>query len=134
MKQFIPFGFQYYRAPTPARSEWARDLQKIANDGYNTVKFWIQWRWNEPRQGEYFFDDIDELMDLSHRFGLKVVLNIILDVSPVWLIRDYPDSAMISAKGETVKEYATEYRQIGGVPGPCFHHKEAKRLKLRFVE
>ena len=43
-------GFQYYRAPTPDKTEWAKDLERIASDGYNTVKYWIQWRWNEPEE------------------------------------------------------------------------------------
>ena len=107
MNKFIPFGFQYYRAPTPERTEWARDLNNIAAYGYNTVKYWIQWRWNEPKKGEYDFSDIDELMDLAEKNGLKVVLNTILEVTPVWLDKEYPDSAMISARGERVAGYAS---------------------------
>ena len=102
-------GFQYYRAPTPDKTEWAKDLEKIASDGYNTVKYWIQWRWNEPEEGKFYFDDIDELMDLAEKNGLKVVLNIILDVSPIWLIKDYPESAMITANGVRAEGFATEY-------------------------
>ena len=97
---FVPFGFQYYRAPTPEKTEWESDLKNIAAYGYNTVKYWIQWRWNEPVKGEYDFSDIDALMDLAQKYGLKVVLNTILEVSPVWLDRELPDSAMISARGE----------------------------------
>lgn len=126
-------GFQYYRAPTPDKTEWAKDLEKIASDGYNTVKYWIQWRWNEPEEGKFYFDDIDELMDLAEKNGLKVVLNIILDVSPIWLIKDYPESAMITANGVRAEGFATEYRQIGGVPGPCFNWEKGDLLKKRFI-
>ena len=31
---FIPMGFQYYRAPTPARSEWRKDLENLKKWGY----------------------------------------------------------------------------------------------------
>ena len=130
---FIPMGFQYYRAPTPAASEWESDLENLKNYGYNTVKYWIQWRWSEPKQGEYDFSDIDRLMDLAYEKGLKVVLNTILEVTPVWLDKNYPDCAMISAKGEKVKGYASEYRQIGGMPGPCFHHEKASEFKEKFL-
>lgn len=133
-EKFIPVGFQYYRAPTPPRSEWEGDLKRIRADGYNTVKYWIQWRWNEPRRGMYEFGDIDELMELAGKNGLKVVLNLILDVSPAWLTAELPDSVMISNRGERVAGYASEYRQIGGMPGPCFHHEGANELKLAFVE
>ena len=126
-------GFQYYRAPTPDKTLWAKDLEKIASDGYNTVKYWIQWRWNEPEEGKFYFDDIDELMDLAEKNGLKVVLNIILDVSPIWLIKDYPESAMITANGVRAEGFATEYRQIGGVPGPCFNWGKGDVLQKRFI-
>ncbi len=130
---FIPMGFQYYRAPTPARSEWRKDLENIKKWGYNTVKYWVQWRWNEPEEGVYDFSDIDELMDLAHEFGLKVVINTILEVTPVWFDKKYPESAMISSRGEVVKGYASPYRQIGGMPGPCFHHEKASELKAKFL-
>ena len=132
-KKFIPVGFQYYRAPTPAPSEWEKDLENLKNWGYNTVKYWIQWRWNEPKQGEYDFSDIDRLMDIAHEKGLKVVLNTILEVTPVWLDKNYPDSAMISARGEKVYGFASEYRQIGGMPGPCYHHEKANEFKEKFL-
>ncbi len=134
MTNFIPAGFQYYRAPTPKRECWDSDLKKLKADGYNVVKYWLQWRWNEPEEGKFYFDDIDELMDLAHKHDLKVVLNLILDVSPVWLSEKYADSGMISARGEKIEGFATEYRQIGGVPGPCLHHEGATALRMRFVE
>ena len=134
MMDFLPMGFQYYRAPTPLRKNWETDLKKIREDGFNTVKFWAQWRWNEPREGRYDFSDLDELMDLAADNGLKVVLNLILDVAPVWLFNKYPDAVMITNGGERMEPRATEYRQIGGVPGPCFHHRQATELRKRFVE
>ncbi|MCQ2431687.1 MAG: beta-galactosidase [Clostridia bacterium] len=130
---FIPMGFQYYRAPTPAPTEWEKDLAKLAADGYNTVKLWLQWRWNEPEEDVYDFSDIDELMRLCEKYGLKAVLNLILDVTPVRLIKKYPDSAMITASGQRLEGYTTSYRQIGGVPGPCFHHPEARKHKIDFI-
>lgn len=131
---FIPFGFQYYRAPTPTPDKWERDLQKMAADGYNTVKFWIQWRWNHPEPNRYDFSDIDKLMDIAAQYSLKVILNIILDVAPVWLEEEYPDVAMITNRGEKLYGFATECRQIGGVPGPCLHHGAATRIRMDFVE
>lgn len=130
---FIPMGFQYYRAPTPNKTEWEKDLANLKKWGYNTVKYWIQWRWSEPEEGVYDFSDIDELMDLAQKYGLKVVLNTILEVSPVWLDKNYPDSVMISAHGEKVTGYASEYRQIGGMPGPCYHHQKANEFKRKFL-
>lgn len=132
---FIPVGFQYYRAPTPLQKNWEKDLKKIKTDGFNTVKYWLQWRWSQPTEnGEYEFSDIDKLMDLAKENGLKVVLNIILDVAPTWLYDKYPDAYMITNSGEIMYSRPTEYRQIGGTPGPCFHHEEVTKVRMDFVE
>ena len=133
MTDFI-FGYQYYRAPTPYSTEWKKDLIKIKKDGFNTVKFWVQWAWANPEEGRYFWDDLDELMAEAENVGLKVVLNLILDVVPQWVIRKYPDSVMMTASGEKLYPTSTICRQIGGAPGVCFNNEDAGRIKDKFVE
>ena len=133
MNDEIMFGFQYYRAPTPRKENWEKDLKKIAADGFNTVKYWVQWRWGNPAPGVYRFDDLDELMLLAEKYGLKVVLNLILDVAPAWLYLQYPDCAMQTNAGEILHPSATLCRQGGGTPGPCFNHEAANRLKYEFT-
>ena len=100
----LPFvyGVQYYRAPIPHRDCWRRDLEKIRELGFDTVKFWVQWRWSERREGEYYWEDLDELMRLAEDNHLRVVLNLILDVMPGWVERDYPESLMVDRFGRTV--------------------------------
>jgi len=130
---FIPFGFQYYRSPTPYRDQWETDLRRIADKGFNCVKYWIQWRASHPEENRFEFDDVRELMDLAERNGLKVVLNVIFDVAPAWFYRRYPDSVMIAADGYRLEPRALNSRQIGGAPGPCYHHPEGQREKDRFL-
>lgn len=72
-KSFIPFGAQYYRAPTPLSSEWEKDLKGFKEYGFNTIKIWVQWRWNCPQEGVYYFDDIDRIMDVSSKYNIKVI-------------------------------------------------------------
>ena len=72
-------------------------------------------------------------MDIAHKNGLEVIINIIMDVAPAWLYNKYPDSIMETADGTKLKPMATPYRQIGGAPGPCFHHKPANELKKDFI-
>lgn len=113
---FIPFGFQYYRSPTPFRDQWEQDLGNIAGQGFNCVKYWVQWRSSVSREGTFVFDDIQELMDIAHRNGLKVILNVIFDVAPAWFYRKYTDSKMVTADGSIVEPRAINCRQIGGAP------------------
>lgn len=117
----LPFlyGAQYYRAPTPARENWDGDLANMRRKGFNAVKFWVQWRWSERRDGEYFWDDLDELMRLAARHGLHVILNLILDVMPEWVERDHPDAMMVDADGRRVGATAPCFRNLAAIPAPA---------------
>jgi len=119
---YIPFGSQYYRAPSPARADWDSDLGRMAELGFNTVKFWVQWRWNNPAEADFDFGDIDELMDLSEKHGLRVMLNIIFDVAPAWIYKKYPDASMVTLDGVAIGPQTQPHRQIGGL-GYCFNHE-----------
>ncbi len=131
----LPFiyGAQYYRAPTPEAECWETDLAKMRQMGFNSVKFWVQWRWSERKEGEYFWDDLDSLMDIAHKNKLMVTLNIILDVAPAWLFQKFPDSVMIDASGKACQSTANICRQIGGYPGPCYNHPGALKARQNFV-
>ena len=63
--QFV-YGTQYYRAPTPLPDEWDVDLRNMTGAGLETIQLRIQWRWNEPIEGRYVFDDIDMPVSYTH--------------------------------------------------------------------
>ena len=133
MKEEMIYGVQYYRAPTPVREEWAQDLENIKKHGFNTIKIWAVWRKNHPEKERYDFEDLDELMDLAIEQGLHVIINVIMDAAPAWLYEEYPDSIMEMENGRKLHPQAPLYRQTGGAPGPCYHHKEASEYKSRFI-
>lgn len=130
---YIPFGSQYYRAPSPHKVDWENDLKKMAELRFNTVKFWVQWRWNNPEEGVYFWDDIDELMRLSEKYKLKVMLNTIFDVAPAWIYKKYPDASMITLSGMKVGPQTQPHRQIGGL-GYCFNHDGIAKHFYEFLK
>ncbi|MGE5679531.1 MAG: beta-galactosidase, partial [Bacillota bacterium] len=119
--KYIPFGSQYYRAPSPLRDEWESDLKNMSDLGFNTVKFWVQWRWNNPAEGKFYFDDIDQLMDIAEKYKLRVMLNTIFDVAPAWIYQKYPDASMVTLIGRQIGPQTQPHRQIGGL-GYCFNH------------
>ena len=129
----IPFGSQYYRAPTPRATEWEADMTAMAEHGFNTVKLWAQWRWNAPQEGVYDFSDLDRLMELAHNNGLRVIINTIFDVAPTWLYDKHPDALMITSDGRRVEPQTVSHRQIGGAPGPCYNHPEALDHRKDFL-
>ena len=130
---YIPFGSQYYRAPSPRPEEWARDLDAMAGLGFTMVKYWLQWRWNHPEPDRYYWDDVDRLMDLAAERDLKVMLNTILDVAPAWIYERYPDASMVTMGGRAVGPQTQPHRQIGGL-GLCLHHEAVMDEQFRWLD
>ena len=129
---YFPFGSQYYRAPSPQEQDWERDMQNMADLGFNSIKFWIQWRWNHPEEDRFYWDDIDRLMDLSEEHDFKVMLNTIVDVAPAWIYQKYEDASMLTLDGRRIGPQTQSHRQIGGL-GLCLNHDEAVDHMMRFL-
>src|SRR5689334_15299549 len=77
LKNQLPFlfGAQYYRAPTPERECWPDDLRRMRELGFNQVKYWVQWRWQHRGPDRFYWDDLDQLMDLAAANSIGVALN-----------------------------------------------------------
>jgi len=101
--------------------------------GMDSIKFWAQWRWIHREQDAFYFDTLDELMDLAQKHELQVTINTIFDVTPLWLFDTYPDARMTMANGLAVQTQATQSRQGGGVPEPCYRHPEALAERKKFM-
>jgi beta-galactosidase len=127
------WGAQYYRAPTPEQDCWEQDLRRMRELGCNCVKFWVQWRWSHRTEDRFYFDDLDLLMDLAAANNLKVHLNTIFDVAPIWLYEKYPDALQLANSGLPIQPQTTACRQIGGAPGPCYTHPGALQLRQAFM-
>ena len=128
------FGAQYYRAPTPEPECWAQDFARMRDLGFTDVKYWVQWRCSQRTPDSYFFDDLDRLMELASAHDLRVTLNTILDVAPIWLYEHYPDAKQRDNSGHSVEPYAAPHRQLGGHPGPCYNHPGALAVRQGFME
>src|SRR5512136_2240052 len=79
-KPFLPVGAHWVPAKTglswpvawePAELE--ADFVKMADLGFNTVRFDLFWAWFEPRPGDYnpqAFEQLDYLIGLAHRYQI----------------------------------------------------------------
>ncbi len=127
------FGSQYYRAPTPEPDCWETDLRAMRALGFTETKLFVQWRWSHRAPDRFYFEDLDRLMDLAGQCGLGVTLNILLDMSPLWLFERHPGAKQIDNSGHVVEPYVVGHRSIGGHPGPCYTHPGARADRQRFV-
>src|SRR6185436_13785429 len=63
-----------YRLPSP--DLWRDILQKTKASGFNTVAFYFDWGFHNPKRGVYDFTgirDLDRLLDMAKEEGLYVI-------------------------------------------------------------
>ena len=78
---------------------WPRDMALAKAAGINTLSVGIfSWAVLEPREGEYDFSFLDEIMDLLARNGLKAVLATPSGAKPQWLAEKYPEVLRVDAE------------------------------------
>ena len=83
---------------TPSsREEWQRDLRQIKSLGFNTVRGWIDWSHNEPREGQYDFRNLRLLCELAREEGLRVMIQVYagwdgFGFAPDWVHKKYPEA------------------------------------------
>jgi beta-galactosidase GanA len=130
----IEVGAQYFRPPNPPRADWARDLRRMREAGFTTVKLWAVWGWMHHPNGAIDFDELDELLDLAAENELRVVVNTILESAPYWLQHRTPEARYLDHEGRPVHLTAGMTEPGGGWPGLCLHHPSAKAEAGRFLE
>lgn len=127
------FGTQYYRPPFPNSSDWKADIEKIRKTGFNTVKVWAVWSWIERRQGELYFDDLDEIIGICSCEGLGVVINIIPEGAPYWILNEHSDAMYIANDGQKIGFGGASNIPSGGWPGLCMDDGEVRLLCENFI-
>ncbi len=134
----ISLGAQYYRPPNPPASDWPRDLSRMREAGFDTVKFWACWSWMQPSPDRVDFGDLDRLMDLAAGRQLRVVINTILENAPYWLEQAHPAARYRDAEDRPVHLTAAMNTPGGGWPGLCFDNPAvldaAKEFLVRVAE
>lgn len=95
----IAFGGDYNPEQWP-RHVWAEDVALMREAGVNLVTVGVfSWALLEPREGEYDFGWLDELLDLLHRHDIAVDLGTPTASPPAWFFATYPDSRVVTRDG-----------------------------------
>jgi len=127
----ILYATQYYRAPTPLAEEWETDISKLGDIAIDTFQIRINWRWNERKEDEYDFSDIDRLMELAAKYNKKVIIKFLLECAPQYIFEKYKGSR-IGSKGETLGAGASG--AFYGGWRPCFTNPHVQARAIKFVE
>ncbi len=82
----------YYYPEHWDEAQWDRDLQKMAEMGFEFTHFAeFAWAQLEPEEGVYDFEWLDKAVGLAAKHQLKVIMCTSTATPPVWLVRKHPD-------------------------------------------
>jgi beta-galactosidase GanA len=127
----LPFGIQYYRAPTPLPEEWLADLPRIRDMGFTFLQVRPQWRWHERREGQFQWDDLDRLFDLCADNGLQILFQFMLETAPAWLYQKHR-CYRVDLFGNRILPRGHGAFFVGGWL-PCFDHPQVRSDAERFI-
>lgn len=127
----IIHGTQYYRSPTPLPEEWDSDIANFEKFGLDAFQIRINWRWNEKRENEYDFSDIDRLLELAKKHRRKVIMKFLLECAPQYIFDKY-EGTRIGPRGETLRGGA--HGAFYGGWRPCFTNPMVLKRAEMFVE
>ena len=127
----IIHGTQYYRTPTPLPEEWEGDIANMADWELDAMQIRINWRWNERRENEYDFSDVDRLMELAEKNNRKVIIKFLLECAPQYIFDKY-GGTRIGPKGETLR--GGSHGAFYGGWRPCFTNPKVQERAVLFVE
>src|SRR5689334_13362370 len=95
----LAYGGDYNPEQWP-RAVWREDVELMRRAKVSLVTVGVfAWSKLEPREGEYDFTWLDEVLDLLHDGGIRVNLATPTAAPPAWFAHKYPDTLPVTAGG-----------------------------------
>lgn len=132
MEMFI-YGAQYYRAPNPPREERKRDIEQMAELGFNVVKIQAHWNWINHQPDVFDFSEIEELLNYANESGLGVILLSNLENAPWWVAQQHPEARYTTVDDRVLDLQVVGGTPAGGWPGLCFDNEPVRRKAETFL-
>lgn len=122
----MKIGVDYYPEHWD-KSMWKSDASLMAETGVKVVRL-AEFAWSrlEPREGEYDFSWLDEVIELFASKGIDVVLCTPTNCPPLWLYEKYPDAIQTGRDGRRIA--------IGIRGHRCYNNPDFLRLSDRITE
>ncbi|OUM43348.1 beta-galactosidase [Arthrobacter sedimenti] len=100
--QQLRYGGDYNPEQWP-RHVWLEDIALMQQAGINLVSIGIfSWALLEPRDGEFDFTFLDDIMDLLASAGIDVDLGTPTAAPPAWFWKKYPQARPVTREGLTL--------------------------------
>lgn len=123
----IAYGGDYNPEQWP-REVRLEDIELMREAGVSLVSVAIfSWATLEPREGEYDFAWLDEMMDLLDEAGIKVALATATASPPPWLTHQHPELLPVTADGTVLSPGG---RQAYAVSAPLLREYAVKMTRV----
>ncbi|WOZ36213.1 beta-galactosidase [Paenibacillus polymyxa] len=87
----LTLGVCYYPEHWPEKL-WADDFRRMREMNISVIRMAeFSWAMLEPEEGRFDFSFFHRVMDLAHKYGLKVILGTPTATPPAWLTHKYPE-------------------------------------------
>ncbi len=121
----IHFGVDYYPEHWP-RERWETDAKLMEEMGVQVVRMAeFSWFKMEPREGEFHFEWLEDIIALLDRHGIKTVLGTPTAAPPAWIIEQNPEIQPVDREGRI--------RHFGGRHHDCQSNPTYRAHIRRFV-
>jgi len=107
--ELMTIGSYYYPEQWP-RSQWERDIKKLAETGFEFTHFGeFAWGYIEPQDGKFDFKWLDEAVEIAYKNGVKVIMCTSTATPPAWLAEKHPDILMVNEEGRTMQHGSRQH-------------------------
>jgi beta-galactosidase len=121
--QQLRYGGDYNPEQWP-RHVWLEDIALMQQAGINLVSIGIfSWALLEPRDGEFDFTFLDDIMDLLASAGIDVDLGTPTAAPPAWFWKKYPQARPVTREGVILGHGS---RGMASPSSPEYRHHAAR--------
>ncbi len=108
----MKIGVDYYPEQWD-KSLWEKDADLMSKTGVKVVRL-AEFAWSrlEPREGEFDFAWLDEVMRIFARYRIDVVMSIPTNCPPLWLYRKHPEIIQKGPDGSPIQTGIRGHRCI----------------------
>jgi len=107
--------------------QWEVDIRLMKEAGFTVTRVaHLAWDSYEPSDGQFEFEWFDKFMDMMHKAGIKVILDIAVRPAPIWLHQKYPSISITTSDGNLLYP---NHRYMVDVGDPMY-----QQYALRFTD
>ncbi len=130
----IRVGVDYYPEHW-GKSLWEKDIMEMASAGVNTVRIAeFSWSLLEPKEGEFDFSWLDEVIELLARYDIDIILCTPTNCAPLWMYKNYPDTLQTGRNGHPTEPGIRGHRCMTSLTFRRFAERIIEKMTDRYID